>query len=103
MMLLCPTSNDVSEARTKRSEARRMASTDVRFCLLKSASVCPGVMPQREMPFSLAMVASMVAESVSNLLSRSVTDVSEALTKSASAMAFGPSGVLKKFPVLPSR
>ena len=39
-------------------------------------------MSQREMPFSLAMVASFVADSLSNLLRRSVTVVSEALTKS---------------------
>ena len=87
---------DVSEGLTATSAVRSMASVGPILlprdpCRL--ASVWSGLMPKSEMPFSLATVASIVADSVSRLLYRMSVTVSEAVTFRASAIAVIPSAV----------
>ena len=87
---------DVSEALTAKSAVKRIASAGriwlyFFFSGVKSASVWPGVMPQSEMLFSLAMLTSIVADSVSSWLYRMSVTVSVALTAMAGANADAPS------------
>ena len=60
---------------------------------LKLASVWSGVMPQSEMPLSLAMLTSIVADSVSKSFLRMSVTVSEGVTLRALAIEVIPSVV----------